>query len=153
MRIYRVGIALAGLAVAATATMAQAPQSLALSTDQATDSYDQFISTYRDADAQYFYTYSDRQVHLEHAVGPQGGLYTDYWWEARAWETVMDRYQRAGDDSSRQMIDAVFDGWTNAYSDFTENDWNDDMGWWARGSLRAYDLTGEERFLEEAESI
>jgi predicted alpha-1,6-mannanase (GH76 family) len=151
------GLVVAGAVASAGltgATLAAAPDhAAALTTTQATDAYDAFVDTYWDPDAKYFFTYSDHQVHSEHAVGPQGGLYTDYWWEAQNWEAVMDRYQRSHDSASRQMIDDVFDGWVAAYPDFRTNDWNDDMGWWARGSIRAYELTGEQRFLTEAEDI
>lgn len=152
-----VGLLVAG-ALATTgltgAGLATAPdRASALTTTQATDAYDAFVDTYWDPDAKYFSTWSDHQVHAEHAVGPQGGAYTDYWWEAQAWEAVMDRYERTHDAASRQMIDDVFDGWRAAYPDFRENDWNDDMGWWARGSIRAYELTGEARYLTEAQDI
>jgi predicted alpha-1,6-mannanase (GH76 family) len=152
-----VGLLVAGAVATATLTsvgLATDPgRASALTTTQATDAYDAFVATYWDPDAKYFTTYSDRQVHQEHAVGPQGGLYTDYWWEAQNWEAVMDRYERTHDAASRQMIDDVFDGWRAAYPDFRQNDWNDDMGWWARGAVRAYELTGEQRFLDESEDI
>lgn len=152
-----IGLVVAGAVASAGLTgvaLAAAPeQASALTTTQATDAYDSWIDTYWDPSAKYFFTYSDHQVHTEHAVGPQGGLYTDYWWEAQNWESVMDRYERTHDAASRQMIDDVFDGWQAAYPDFRTNDWNDDMGWWARGSIRAYELTGEQRFLTESEDI
>ncbi|PZE39783.1 glycoside hydrolase family 76 protein [Curtobacterium sp. MCPF17_031] len=152
-----VSLLVAGAVASATLTgvgIATDPgRASALTTTQATDAYDAFVATYWDADAKYFTTYSDRQVHQEHAVGPQGGLYTDYWWEAQNWEAVMDRYERTHDAASRQMIDDVFDGWQAAYPDFRQNDWNDDMGWWARGAVRAYELTGEQRFLDESEEV
>lgn len=152
-----IGLVVAGAIASAGLTgagLAAAPDhAAALTASQATNAYDAFVDTYWDPDAKYFFTYSDHQVHSEHAVGPQGGLHTDYWWEAQNWEAVMDRYERTHDTASRQMIDDVFDGWQAAYPDFRTNDWNDDMGWWARGSIRAYELTGEQRFLTEAEDI
>lgn len=151
------GFVVAGAVASASITgvaLTTAPdRASALTTTQATNAYDAFVDTYWDPVAKYFFTYSDHQVHSDHAVGPQGGLYTDYWWEAQNWEAVMDRYEGTHDSASRQMIDDVYDGWTAAYPDFRTNDWNDDMGWWARGSIRAYELTGEQRFLTEAEDI
>jgi predicted alpha-1,6-mannanase (GH76 family) len=135
----------AGTAVVATAP---APPAAALTQDQATTAFDAFVDTFWDAERGYFFTWSDRVVHPEHAHGPEGGLYTDFWWEAQLWEMVMDRYERAGDDESRAMIDEVWEGFRAAYPDWRENDWNDDIGWWARGAVRAYELTGEQRYLD-----
>ncbi len=157
MKLSRITASLTTMAVVATlvgvASVATATPAQALTASQADSAYNAFVATYWDPTAKYFYTYSDHQVHSEHAVGPQGGKYTDYWWEAQLWQMVMDKYQRTGDGASRAMIDDVFDGFKAAYPDFTANDWNDDMGWWAQGSIRAYELTGETRFLDEAKSI
>lgn len=143
--------AVAAVATLATAVVAQ--PAAALTTSQADDAYQSFVSQYWDASKNYFYTYSDHVAHSEHAVGPDGGVYTDYWWEAQLWEMVMDRYERTHDSASRAMIDDVFDGFQAAYPTPTDNDWNDDIGWWARGSIRAYELTGESRYLTEAETL
>ncbi|WP_423919658.1 glycoside hydrolase family 76 protein [Frigoribacterium sp. 2-23] len=147
-------LAVAAIAGLALAVPLQAPEpAAAFTADQATRAFDDFVDVYWDDAADYFFTYSDHQVHAGHAHGPQGGLYTDYWWEAQLWETVMDRYERTGDATSRAMIDDVFDGFQAQYPDFRENDWNDDIGWWARGSIRAYELTGEARYLASAQEM
>lgn len=112
----------AALAVAAPLALAPATPAAALTADQATEAFDAFVDVYWDADAEYFFTYSDHQVHPEHAHGPQGGLYTDYWWEAQLWEMVMDRYERTGDPEARAMVDAVFDGFRAQYPDPLAND-------------------------------
>lgn len=143
----------AALAVATPLALAPTAPAGALTGDQATDAFDAFVDVYWDADADYFFTYSDRRVHPEHAHGPQGGLYTDYWWEAQLWETVMDRYERTGDPEVRAMIDDVYDGFRAQYPDVLANDWNDDIGWWALGSTRAYGLTGDPRYLAAAEDL
>lgn len=122
----------------------------ALTTGQAETAFDDFVDVYWDDSADYFFTYSDHQIHPEHAHGPQGGLYTDYWWEAQLWEMVMDVYERTGDADARQMIDDVYDGFQTQYPDFRENDWNDDIGWWARGAIRAYELTGDVEYRDDA---
>ena len=145
----------------ATAALVAAPLTVAVpvapaqafTADQATAAFDDFVDVFWDAGAQYFFTYSDHQIHPEHAHGPQGGLYTDYWWEAQLWEMVMDRYERTGDAESRAMIDDVYDGFRAQYPDFAENDWNDDIGWWARGAVRAYELTGDAEYLAASEDM
>ncbi len=147
---------LAVTAIAALALVAplQAPApAAAFTADQATEAFEDFLDVYWDDSADYFFTYSDHQIHPEHAHGPQGGLYTDYWWEAQLWEMVMDRYERTGDAQSRALIDDVFAGFQAQYPDFSENDWNDDIGWWARGSVRAYELTGDADYLAAAETM
>src|SRR6478736_3650930 len=143
----------AALAVAAPIALVPAAPAAALTADQATEAFDAFVEAYWDPDADYFFTYSDHRVHPEHAHGPQGGLYTDYWWEAQLWEMVMDRYERTGDPEARAMIDDVYDGFRAAYPDPLANDWNDDIGWWALGSTRADELTGDQRYLEAAEDL
>jgi predicted alpha-1,6-mannanase (GH76 family) len=142
-------VAAAGL-VALPAVTAP-PPAAAHTADQATQAFEDFLDVYWDADAEYFFTYSDHQIHPEHAHGPLGGLYTDYWWEAQLWEMVMDRYERTGDPTARAMIDQVYDGFLAQYPDVLDNDWNDDIGWWARASIRAYELTGEQRYADAAE--
>lgn len=130
-----------------------APPASAFTADQATASFESFVDVFWDEDARYFFTYSDHRIHPEHAHGPQGGLYTDYWWEAQLWEAVMDRFERTGDPQARAMIDDVFAGFREQYPDFRENDWNDDIGWWALGSSRAYELTGDPQYLAAAEEM
>lgn len=141
-------------ALLAVLLLASVPiETAAFSDDEAATAFEAFLATYWDEEKQYFYTYSDHQVHSEHAVGPEGGLYTDYWWEAQLWEMVMDVYETTGSTKALAMIGQIYDGFNAAYPDWTQNDWNDDMGWWARGSIRAYELTGDERYLQRAKDI
>lgn len=114
---------------------------------------DAFIDTYWDAEKKYFYCNSDRQINPAHNPGPQNGLYTDYWWEAQLWETVMDIYERTGSSTYRAMIDDVYDGFVAAYPDWSTNPFNDDIGWWALAALRAYDITAEARYLNVAKQM
>ncbi|WP_162921654.1 glycoside hydrolase family 76 protein [Listeria costaricensis] len=125
----------------------------AFTAEQRDQAYEDFTKMYWDSSEAYFYTYSDHEIHSEHAVGPDNGLYTDYWWEAQLFEMELDRYARTGSADSRAMIDQIYDGFYAAYPDFLENDWNDDIGWWARGLIRAYEMTGEERFLTTSKEM
>jgi predicted alpha-1,6-mannanase (GH76 family) len=111
-----------------------------------------FLGSFWDPSRKYFTTYSDRTVHAEHAIGPADGLYTDFWWEAQLWDLVMDAYERTGSAEHAALIHSVYDGFAAFFPDFTI-DYNDDMGWWAQGSARAYELTGEARYLDRARSI
>lgn len=47
------------------------------------------------------------------------------------------------------MIDDVYDGFVQYYPHFS-NDFNDDHGWWALGSARAYELIGDTRYKNRA---
>ncbi|MDF2836467.1 MAG: hypothetical protein K0Q63_2107 [Paenibacillus sp.] len=109
-----------------------------------------FVSTFYDPAAKYFYTNSDHLIHPEHAHGPDGGLYTDFWWEAQLWETVMDAYERTGSSTYRTMIDDVYDGFNAKVPDMLVNDFNDDLGWWALACMRAYELTGTAEYRNRA---
>lgn len=121
----------------------------AFTANQADTAMQAFINVFYDANAKYFYTNSDHQIHT-HAHGPNGGLYTDFWWEAQLWETVMDAYERTGSSTYRQMIDDVYEGFNDKYPDMLTNNFNDDLGWWALASMRAYELTGTEEYRNRA---
>ncbi|ANE45499.1 hypothetical protein SY83_03255 [Paenibacillus swuensis] len=108
-----------------------------------------FVNTFYDANAKYFYTNSDHQIHT-HAHGPNGGLYTDFWWEAQMWETVMDAYERTGSSTYRTMIDDIYAGFNSKYPNMMDNDFNDDLGWWALAAMRAYELTGTVEYRNRA---
>ncbi|MFD2613400.1 glycoside hydrolase family 76 protein [Paenibacillus gansuensis] len=107
------------------------------------------INTFYDSSAKYFYTNSDHQIHT-HAHGPNGGLYTDFWWEAQLWETVMDAYERTGSSTYRTMIDDIYTGFNNKYPNMMDNAFNDDLGWWALACMRAYEITGTAEYRNRA---
>jgi predicted alpha-1,6-mannanase (GH76 family) len=109
-----------------------------------------FLKVFWDEEENYFYQNSWRTG--LGGPGPVGGLYADFWWEAQLWDLVMDAFEREGGEEYRQMIDDVYDGFVTHYSDW-QNDFNDDLGWWAQGAMRAYNLTENERYLEQAKSL
>ncbi|MEC0240984.1 carbohydrate-binding protein [Paenibacillus dokdonensis] len=78
-----------------------------------------------------------------------------FWVEAELWEMVMDSYQHTSDSDLkaqlRTQIDDIFDGIVAKYgADWTNNHFNDDIMWWAMGSARAYQITGESKYLDAA---
>ncbi|GFZ88769.1 hypothetical protein GCM10008018_38550 [Paenibacillus marchantiophytorum] len=119
----------------------------AFTTSNADAAMSSFVNVFYDASAKYFYTNSDHQIQAAHAYGPNGGLYTDFWWEAQLWETVMDAYQRTGSSTYRTMIDDIYTGFNAKYANMVDNQFNDDLGWWALACLRAYELTGTQEYL------
>lgn len=143
-----------GLLVAASLTFSVgvAMPAGASTPDDADVAFEAFVDAFWDPAKKYFFTNSDHVIDPGHAYGPEDGLYTDFWWEAQLWETVMDAYQRTGDPDQRQMIDDVYDGFVAYHPDF-ENNFNDDIGWWAQGAIRAYGLTGDCRYLERSQEL
>jgi predicted alpha-1,6-mannanase (GH76 family) len=124
----------------------------AFTSSNADDAMTALNNVFWDPTQKYFYCNSDHQIHTEHAYGPSGGLYTDFWWEAQLWDTVMDAYQRTGNTSYRQQIDDVYDGFLAYYPTFSSN-YNDDRIWWALACARAYEITGETRFKDQSKNL
>lgn len=104
-----------------------------------------YVDAFWDPEEKYFFTWSDQRG--RGGVGPEGGTYSDFWWEARLWEVVMDAWETTGDPRYRAMIDDVYDGFTRHYPTF-DSDFNDDVNWWAMGAARAYGITGDQRYLD-----
>ncbi|GHO87511.1 glycoside hydrolase family 76 protein [Dictyobacter formicarum] len=104
-----------------------------------------YVNTFYDSNAKYFY------------YDTSHSKYNDFWKEAISWDIVMDAYQRTNSATYRQMIDDVYDGFMARNSDMStacntsnsftlSNNYNDDIGWWAKASIRAYEITGESRY-------
>ncbi len=147
----RLRIAAASLLLAALVLAPQPPTHAATSADADT-AMTAYVNAFWDPVKKYFYTNSDHQIHPEHAFGPEGGMYTDFWWEAQLWEFVMDAYQRTGSATYRQMIDDVYTGFVAYYPTFS-SDFNDDIAWWALASIRAYEITGTTTYLTTAQNL
>ncbi|MEG6587587.1 carbohydrate-binding protein [Paenibacillus barengoltzii] len=97
----------------------------------------------------------DPQAKLFWADSNRGSNYQGFWVEAELWEMVMDAYLRTSDRELkaqlRAQIDDIFDGAVLKYGeDWTNNPFNDDIMWWAMASARAYQITGEVRYLNKA---
>ncbi|MFC3790484.1 glycoside hydrolase family 76 protein [Paenibacillus sp. GCM10012307] len=118
----------------------------AFTASNASDSMNSFINVFYDSSAKYFYTNSDHQIQ-QHAHGPDNGLYTDFWWGAQLWETVMDAYERTNSTVYRNLIDDIYTGFNQKVPNMMVNKFNDDLGWWALACLRAYELTGTVEYL------
>ncbi len=125
----------------------------ALTNEDAATIAQDFVDAYWDPQAKYFYCNSDHSINPQHNPGPENGLYTDYWWEAQLWETVMDIYEQSNSAQYYEMIGDVYDGFLMAYPDWSKNEFNDDIGWWALACLRAYDITGEIKYAETSKEM
>jgi predicted alpha-1,6-mannanase (GH76 family) len=82
-----------------------------------------------------------------------GALWSDMWWNsANALTALIDYSQATGSTTYRYAIGETFD--KNKRHNFFETDFTnefmDDTGWWGLAWARAYDLTGEQRYLDMA---
>jgi predicted alpha-1,6-mannanase (GH76 family) len=90
---------------------------------------------------------------LHRFYNPATGLWdsTGWWNSANALETTMDYSSLVATNTYRHTIANTFE--KNKNSKFL-NPWlYDDEGWWALTWIKAYDLTGETRYLDMAKSI
>ncbi|MCX7968144.1 MAG: prepilin-type N-terminal cleavage/methylation domain-containing protein [Armatimonadetes bacterium] len=80
--------------------------------------------------------------------------WSDFWWTAQVWDSLMDAVERTGGKKSRwfDMVAKVFEGQSKHTPTFL-NPFYDDMAWWTLAMLRAYKITGEPRYLERAQFL
>lgn len=119
----------------------------AFTASQADQAASNFIGTFWNDAAGQFYENSDHQTHTH------GGQYEDFWWAANTFEAVMDMYQRTHNGQYRSLIDSVYNGFFDANPDWQSNPFNDDIGWWALACARAYELTGDSKFLSQSKTM
>jgi predicted alpha-1,6-mannanase (GH76 family) len=78
---------------------------------------------------------------------------TTGWWQSANALTALIRYMKyTGDRSYAHVIGRTFQKAQLKHQDFV-NMFYDDSAWWALGWVAAYDLTGEDRYLNAARSI
>ena len=81
-----------------------------------------------------------------------------YWNQALVILMVEDRYECRGDESLKPLVSDLLHAFleheknpaTNDTYDWTWNDYTDDLLWAGLAFIRGYQITGEERFLEQA---
>jgi predicted alpha-1,6-mannanase (GH76 family) len=102
---------------------------------------------------QAFWNGSDKTFYALSNHKPEtGNTRADFWWAAELWEVVLDEYQRTRSTSARTLVDDVYDGFVARHPNF-DSPFNDDRGWWALAAVRAYELTGETRYLQRSKSL
>jgi predicted alpha-1,6-mannanase (GH76 family) len=91
---------------------------------------------------------------LQRWYGSRTGLWrTAGWWHAaNALTTVIAYTRRTGDDTYRAVIDRTFQGARRRHTDFLVS-FYDDNAWWGLAWVAAYDLTGDQRYLDAARTI
>ena len=89
------------------------------------------------------------QQYLRQSFPDNGGL-TAYWTYANGWDAVMDGVERTGGEQYLGLIESLYlgqdeQGWWAGYYD--------DECWMSLALLRAYDLTGNPKYLAQAETL
>lgn len=83
---------------------------------------------------------------------PRRGRWTtptgEAWQPALAIEAVADRYRRTGDPALRTVVERSFARYRGRRSRF-----HDDDGWYLHAWLRAFEATGDRRYLDEARAL
>ncbi len=82
----------------------------------------------------------------------QGSRKADFWMAAQLWDTVMDQYDRTHDPAVKRQIKEYYDAFNKQNPDWTTNEFNDDIMWWAIACGRAFALTHDDRYLKKSKS-
>ncbi|TQM49228.1 glycosyl hydrolase family 76 [Arcticibacter tournemirensis] len=78
------------------------------------------------------------------------------WTQAVYWDMAMNAYKRTKSPQHRQLIEDIYTGCGNYYANY---DWNtkpqvwfiyDDIMWWVISMARAYEITGEQKYLDHS---
>lgn len=112
-----------------------------------------FAARQRSARARNYRAYADAVIGaLQDWYDPTTGLYTGvtWWHSAICLDALIDYLARTGQRDAVGVLAITFE--KNAGNHFLENSY-DDMAWWALAWINAFDLTGEARYLEMAQTI
>ena len=75
-----------------------------------------------------------------------------FWTRAEMFEVVVDAYEKTGEEKYKDLMAQMYRGFVKSYGEeWSDNDFNDDIMWMTIGCARAYELTGETFYKEQAE--
>ena len=115
-----------------------------------------YAATATDADTAFnefnnkFYTVSNGNGYYK--ADTNGGK-ADFWKEAEMMEMVIDAYQRSGNNIYYNMINELYNGFiAQNTSNWSGNIYNDDIMWMVIFCSRAYEVTGNVTYKNQAKS-
>src|SRR5699024_2850373 len=85
--------------------------------------------------------------------GNQGNVDFHYWPQAHALDVILDAYTRTDDQKYEAYIDQWYKGVHQINGNTFLNHFYDDMEWNALAMLRAYSITGAEKFKSSVEDV
>lgn len=75
-----------------------------------------------------------------------------FWTRAEMFEIALDAYEKTGEEKYKDLMAQMYRGFVKSYGEeWSDNDFNDDIMWMTIGCARAYELTGETFYKEQAE--
>ena len=93
--------------------------------------------------------WNDGEKYLN-AASPTNGKLTGYWTYAQFFDAVLDGVERTGGERYKDQVRVFFDG--RAKQGWIV-DYFDDQAWMTLALMRAFDLTGEQLYLDQAKTI
>jgi predicted alpha-1,6-mannanase (GH76 family) len=119
------------------------PQQVSFTSNDATSAYNDFNKYLFDTTRKIYYRASDKS-----GIGA-------IWTQAVYFDMSMNAWKRTQNAKYRQMIEDIYDGAAGQYNNYNWHDdskwfiW-DDMMWWIIALGRAYQTTGEQKFLDHS---
>ncbi|MBS1563341.1 MAG: alpha-1,6-mannanase, partial [Bacteroidetes bacterium] len=119
--------------------------SVSFTANNATSAYNDFNTYLYSPSMKLYYRASDKS-----GIGA-------IWTQAIYWDMAMNAWKRTKDAKYRQLIDDIYQGGAAQYANY---DWRnqdkwfiwDDMMWWIIALARAYETTGDQKFLDNAKA-
>lgn len=116
-------------------------QAVSFTAKDATSAYNNFN--------EYFYSTGDKLYYATTEKKSIGAI----WTQAIYWDMAMNAYQRTSDPAYLKLVKDIYDGGHRRYDQYNWNNrtvWfiYDDMMWWIISLARAYQLTGEQHYLD-----
>lgn len=88
----------------------------------------------------------------DHQLGPGRNTQAFFWWPAHLWLDALDALAASHSQADRDLVAGMYDA-VDAHVPGFVNRYYDDMAWWALGMARAYELTGDRRYLVHGDQL